>query len=244
MAVPVATQMSAHLANVGGAYSGRELVTVMTGGNDIFMNLAGVSSAAVGGAGAAGAAVAAGWSPQVQAAVAAGGAAATDAAINAALAGMAQAGAELANLVKTQLLGKGARFVVVVNVPDVSQSPFGLSLDTSTRSLLNTLVTTFNGQLQAGLRGADVLLVDAYTQGRLQTATPSQFGITNVTTPACSTTSPNNPLQGSSLACTSASTIEADVSGFLYADTVHATPLGYRLIANHVTAQMHAAGWL
>jgi outer membrane lipase/esterase len=244
MAVPVATQMSTHLANVGGAYSGRELVTLTAGGNDIFMNLAGVSSAAVGGAAAAGAAVAAGWSPQVQAAVAAGGAAATDAAINAALAGMAQAGAELANLVKTQVLGKGARFVVVVNLPDVSQTPFGLSLDIPTRSLLDTLVTTFNGQLQAGLRGTDVLLVDLYTQNRLQTANPSQFGITNVTTPACSTTSPNNPLQGFSLACTPASTIEADISGFLYADTVHPTPLGYRLIANQVTAQMHAVGWL
>jgi outer membrane lipase/esterase len=244
MAVPVTTQMSTHLANVGGAYSGRELVTVMAGGNDIFMNLAGVSSAAGGGTAAAGAAVAAGWSPQVQAAVAAGGAAATDAAINAALAGMAQAGAELANLVKSQVLDKGARFVVVVNLPDASQSPFGLSRDAQTRSLLNSMVTTFNGQLQAGLSGANVLLVDVYTQGRLQTANPSRFGITNVTTPACSATSPNNPLQGFSLACTSASTIEADVSGFLYADTVHPTPLGYRLIANEVTAQMHAAGWL
>jgi outer membrane lipase/esterase len=244
MAVPVATQMSTHLANVGGTYSGKELVTVMAGGNDIFMNFAGISSAAGGGTGAAGAAIAAGWSQQVQAAVAAGGAAATDAAINAAMTGMGQAGAELAALVKSQVLAKGAQHVVVVNLPDVSQTPFGLSLDAPTRGLLNTLVTTFNSQLQAGLSGANVLLVDAYTQGRLRTANPSQFGITNVTTPACSTTSPNNPLQGSSLACTAASTIAADTSGFLYADSVHGTPLGYRLLANDVTAQMQAAGWL
>jgi phospholipase/lecithinase/hemolysin len=244
MAVPVATQMSTHLANTGGAYSGRELVTVMAGGNDIFMHFAGIGSASGGGASAVGAAIAAGWSAQVQGAVAAGGAAATDAAVNAAIAGMAQAGAELATLVRTQVLAKGARFVVVVNLPDISQTPFGLSLDVSSRGLLNTMVTTFNSQLQAGLSGADLLLVDAYTQGRLQTANPAQFGIANVTTPACSTTSPNNPLQGSSLACTSASTVEADTSGYLYADSVHGTPLGYRLLANHVTAQMFAAGWL
>ncbi|MBA2672226.1 hypothetical protein [Ramlibacter sp.] len=70
MAVPVATQMSTHLARVGGAYGGHELVTVMAGGNDVFMNLAGVSAAANGGAGAVGAAIAAGWSSSVQAAVA------------------------------------------------------------------------------------------------------------------------------------------------------------------------------
>ena len=40
---------------------------------------------------------------------------------------MAQAGAELANLVKSQVLAKGARFVVVVNLPDASQSPSALT---------------------------------------------------------------------------------------------------------------------
>jgi outer membrane lipase/esterase len=245
MAVPIATQMSTHLANVGGAYTGKELVTVMAGGNDLFMNLGGVSSAAAGGPAAVGGALAAGWSPAVQAAVAGGGAAATSAAVNAAVAGMGQAGAQLASLVTGQVLGKGARFVVVVNLPDVSQSPYALSRDESTRALINNLVTTFNSQLQAGLSGATgVVLVDAYAQGRRQTANPAQFGIANVTTPACSTTSPNNPLQGSSLGCTPASTVTADTSGFLYADSVHPTPLSHRLLANYVTAQLRAVGWL
>lgn len=244
-AVPLATQMNTHLANVGGAYSGNELVTVLAGGNDLFMHLNGVSSAAAGGPAAVGAALAAGWPAEVQAAVAGGGAAATDAAVNAAVAGMGQAGAQLASLVKTQVLGKGARFVVIVNLPDVSLSPFALDRGEPTRTLISNLVTAFNNQLQSGLAGSTgLVLVDAYTQGRLQAANPSQFGIGNLSTPACSKTSPNNPLQGSSLACTPASTVAADTSGFAYADDVHPTPLSHRLLADHVTTQLRAVGWL
>lgn len=244
MAMPVAAQMGAHLTKVGGSYSGRELVTVMAGGNDLFMHFNGIANAAAGGATAAGAAAAAGWSQEVQGAVMAGGAAATNAAINAALAGMGQAGAELATLVKTQVLAKGARFVVVANLPDIAQTPFALSLDAPTRDLVNNMVTTFNSQLQAGLAGTDVLYVDVYAQGRDQYATPSRYGITNVTTPACSTTSPANPLAGSSITCTAASTVAADTSTYLFADSVHPTPLGYQLQAIFVVARMRAAGWL
>jgi outer membrane lipase/esterase len=244
LATPVTSQMAAHLAKVGGAYSGTELVTVMAGGNDLFMNFNGIASAAAGGATAVGAAVAAGWSTTVQGQVAAGGAAATNAAVNAAVAGMAQAGTELAGLVKTQVLAKGARFVVVVNLPDVSQTPFAAALDAPTRGLVNTLVTTFNGQLQSGLAGTPVVLVDAYAQGRDQFANPGQYSLTNVTTPACSTTSPANPLAGSSLGCTAASTIAGDTSHFLFADTVHPSPYGYQLLAQFVALQMAKAGWI
>jgi outer membrane lipase/esterase len=244
MAVPLTTQMSTHLGKTGGSYSGGELVTVMAGGNDMFMHFNGVVNAAAGGTGAVGAAITAGWAADVQAAVSTGGAAATNAAITAALAGMGQAGTELAGLVKAQILAKGARHVVVVNLPDATQSPFGQSLDASTRGLLGNLINAFNSQLQAGLNGTGVLLVDAYTQGRVQMANPALFGITNSTTPACSTTSPNNPLQGSSLACTPASTVATDTSGYAFADSVHPTPLSNRLLADHVIVRMREAGWL
>ncbi len=243
MAVPITTQLSTHLAKNGGTYNPNDLVTVMGGGNDVFMNLNGVSAAALGGAGAVGGAITAGWDASVQAAVAAGGAAAVNAAATAAVTSMGAAGAQLAALVKSQILAKGARYVVVVNLPDVSQSPFGLSQSAETRALIGQMVTTFNAQLASGLAGSGVLLVDAYTQGRAQAASPAAYGLTNVTTPACSATSPANPLLGSSLACTAASLIAGDTSGYLFADTVHPTPLGHQLIANQVTAQMQAAGW-
>jgi phospholipase/lecithinase/hemolysin len=179
----------------------------------------------------------------VQTTVAAGGAAAVQAATAAALASMGQAGADLAGLVKSQVLGKGARYVVVFNLGDVSQTVFGRTLDSQSQQLVNTMVTTFNSQLQAGLTGTPVLLLDAYTRGHDWAANPAKYDITNGTTQACSTTSPANPLQGSSLGCTSASTVAADTSGYLYADDVHPTPLGYRLMAQLAEEQMTAAGW-
>ncbi len=245
MALPVVNQMANHLTNVGGSYNGKELVTVFAGGNDVLLNLNGVSSAATGGAAAVGAAQFAGWSPAVQSAVAAGGAAAVNAAAQAAVAGMAQAAIELVAAINSQVLAKGARYVVVLNVPDVSTTPFGAALDASTKGLIVAMTTTFNNTLSQGLAGKPgVLMVDAYTQGRDQVANPAQYALSNVTTPACSTTSPANPLAGSSLACTASSLNPGDTSKYLFADDVHLTPYGYQLLAQFVTKHLATAGWL
>jgi len=243
MALPVANQMANHLTAAGN-YNGKELVTIMAGGNDTFLNLNGVSSAAAGGAGAVGAAQFAGWSAGVQASVAAGGAAAAGAAQQAAVAGMAQAATELVALVNTQVLAKGAKYVAVVNLPDVSQTPFAATLDPATRGFINLMVTTFNSTLSAGLAGKPgLIIVDAYTQGRDQVANPGQYTLSNVTARACSTTSPANPLAGSSLTCTAASTIAGDTSKYLFADDVHLSPFGYQLLAQFVAKNMATAGW-
>ena len=243
MALPVANQMANHLTAAGN-YNGKELVTIMAGGNDTFLNLNGVSSAAAGGAGAVGAAQFAGWAPGVQATVAAGGAAAAGAAQQAAVAAMAQAATELVALVNTQVLAKGAKYVAVVNLPDVSQTPFAATLDPATRGFINLMVTTFNSTLSSGLSGkSGVIIVDSYTQGRDQVANPGQYTLSNVTARACSTTSAANPLGGSSLTCTAASTIAGDTSKYLFADDVHLTPFGNQLLAQFVSKNMATAGW-
>ena len=244
MALPIVSQMANHLANAGGAYSGNELITIMAGGNDTFMNLNGVANAAAGGGGAVAAAQFAGWSAGVQASVAAGGAAAAGAAQQAAVAGMTQAANELAAAVNTQLLAKGAKYVAVVNLPDVSQTPFAATLDAATRGFVNTLVTTFNTALNAGLAGkAGVIIVDAYTQGRDQVANPAQYTLSSVTARACDVSSPANPLRGSSLTCTANSTVAGDTSKYLFADDVHLSPFGNQLLAQFVTKNLITASW-
>jgi phospholipase/lecithinase/hemolysin len=87
------------------------------------------------------------------------------------------------------------------------------------------------------------LYVDANTQSHLNTQDPAQYGLTNVTTPACNLTPAANPL-GSSLACSTANVISGDVSHYLFADTVHPTPYGYSLLAKYVSTQMALRGWL
>lgn len=207
---PLVEQINRHLAATGGSFAGTELVTVLAGGNDVFMNLG---------------------------AVGAGLMTPTDA-----VTAMGVAGAEMAGYINALIVGRGARHVVVVNLPDVSQTPFGYSVDVATQGLINLMVTTYNAQLAAGLAGTQgVLLVDAYTQGQHQTANPARYGVTNNTVPACNFAV---MLFASSLVCTTQTLIAGDVSGYQFADAVHPSPLGYRLLAQFIATRMAQAGWL
>ncbi|HET7795973.1 MAG TPA: SGNH/GDSL hydrolase family protein [Rhizobacter sp.] len=210
MTVPVVTQINNHLSAVGGRFSGSELVTVMAGGNDVFINLAAVS----------------------------GGQATPTQAVTA----MGQAGAELAGYIKALILANGATHVVVVNLPDVSQTPLAYAQSAEVQGLINMMVTTFNTQLHTGLAGTTgVLEVDAYTQGRDQVANPATYGLTNVTTPACDLT---RTVFASSLVCSGTTLIAGDTSRYEFADSVHPTPYGYQLLAQFVTKRMIESGWL
>jgi len=211
LTVPVTTQMDRFLAANGGRFNGRELVLVLAGGNDVFINLAsiGTNPGQI--------------TPQQ------------------AVTNMGTAGAELALLVRNKLLANGAKYVVVLNLPDVSQTPFAATLDAPTQGLVSTMVTTFNGQLGAGLNGvADVLYVDAYTRGRDQFARPSAYGLSNVAAPACNLAA--LPF-ASSLVCSTASVVAGDVSRYAYADGVHPTPYGHQLIGDYVLQRMSEVGW-
>lgn len=219
---PIVNQIARHLAKteVGGQFASDDLVTVMAGGNDLFMNLSAFESLVAGG-------------------MSVEEASATVVAL------MQTAGTELAGYVKDQIVAKGAARVVVVNLPDVSLTPAFLTESDDTRALVLGMVQTFNGALAAGLAGTDanVLQVDAYTVGQDQAANPAQYGLTNVTTPACD-------LEGAlvslptSLVCSTDTLVSGAAETWEYADGVHPTPYGYQLLAQLVTAEMAKKGWL
>jgi phospholipase/lecithinase/hemolysin len=154
---------------------------------------------------------------------------------------MAAAGTELAGLVKTQIIGKGANYVVVNNLPDVAGSPSGTAQTADVRALIDTAVKAFNSALVGGL-GTDtrVLYVDLYAVSHDQMTNPGPYGLTNVKDKACG----NNALGGSSLVCNGTNTVSGDVSHYMFADDVHPTPYEYSLIARYVLEQMVVKGWL
>jgi outer membrane lipase/esterase len=155
---------------------------------------------------------------------------------------MGTAGAELATYVKTRLVANGAARVVVLNLPDVSLTPFALTLDASTQALVNQMSTTYNAQLAAGLSGgSNVLLTDAYTTFRDQIANPGKYGLSDVTTPACDLTKTIIP---SSLVCSATTLIAGDTSRFQFSDPVHPTPYGHQLLFNGAVSEMIRVGWL
>ena len=229
MTDPLVNQINRHLTAAGGRFRGDELVTVLAGGNDVFMNLAAINAAVAAATAALGA---------TPASIGAAAQAASAAAVTA----MGVAGTELATYVKTLIVAKGATRVVVLNLPDVSLTPFALTLDVQTQGLVNLMSTTYNAQLAAGLNGAaNVLLVDAYTVFRDQIANPSKYGLTNVTTPACDLTKTIIP---TSLVCTTTTLIAGDTSRFQFSDSVHPTPYGHQLIFNGAVAELVRVGWL
>jgi len=156
---------------------------------------------------------------------------------------MATAGAQLANLVNTQLVAKGAKYVAVLNLPDVSLSPASKAKPAAVQALIHTMVTTFNAQLKAGLVSSpNVILVDVYANINDQVANPSAYGLTNVTTSACDTT---KEVVVSSMLCTTNTLVAGDVSHYLFAeDGGHPTPYELKLLSQLVARDLIVAGWL
>jgi outer membrane lipase/esterase len=129
-------------------------------------------------------------------------------------AGAANAGAlymtaladKMFDAVKTSALDKGAKKVLLLNMPGITNTPrFQATLDlvalgngggtagatarAQTEAVINSWVVAFNKQLAAKFAGnASVTLVDFYSNFNDQIANPAQYGLTNVKTPACPST--------------------------------------------------------
>lgn len=206
LTVPLVTQVSRHLAKRNGRFGDDELVTVLAGGNDLFINFGRVRA----------------------------GQSTTDAAI----AAMATAGAQLATLVKNQMIAKGARRVVLVNLPDVSLTPSGLAAQAQAPGLIRAMSSAFNEALQDGIEGENaVLLVDAFARSQAQSERPDDFGLDNATDPVCTSNL-------GSWNCTAQTLIAEATPRYLYADDVHPTPYGHFLLADLVSTALVARGWL
>ena len=230
LTVPVVTQISNHLTAHGGTFSGNDIVFVMAGANDVFYQAAVFNNT-----------VGAGGDPT--------------AALNAAVLAVQTAATELANDVSTQIVGSGAKYVVVINVPDISSTPYVTSIadptaKAQTKGLFDALVSAFNTQLKTDLPdSANVLNVDAFTASQDEVAHKDKYNLTNVTETACDLTAPSPNAFGSSLACNAADLNTAfdssltTSSHYLFADTVHPTPYGHSLFALYVLQAMTNKGW-
>ncbi|CAN7186045.1 SGNH/GDSL hydrolase family protein [Massilia sp. LjRoot122] len=309
MTVPLVTQVANHLSRNGNKFSGTELVTLLSGGNDVLMALSTLQASATAAGSAAGAqafgtsltmqlaagatnpqtaaqaigaAIAAesaraGSSTQTIVAAAVGAAArqpgnaavaqasvygpmVTKATADATAAGnkagadylsangpklvqdLGAAGAQMAALVKNEVVGKGAKYVVVANLPDVASTPAAKSKSAEVQQLTAAMVNAFNAQLKAGLGAEDprILYVDLYTVSNDQVKNPAPYGLTNTSTPACGP----NALGTTSLICTNSNTVAGDVSRYMFADDIHPTPFENNLVARYVLKDMAVKGWL
>jgi phospholipase/lecithinase/hemolysin len=246
LTVPLVTQVANHLTRFG-SFTSSDLILVYGGNNDVFTQF-----------GAFGAAAA-----QIQANAAAGLITPDQAnlqlfeaqqAAQEAMKGVAQ---ELTALIKTQILAKGAKYVAVMTLSDIADTPFGNSPEVApARSVLTALSQTFNLWLRDGLTGQPVQIIDAFALFKDGYQNPGKFGIVNNTTPACDAAkiqavTGGAVTDGTSLFCNATpgapyNTIVtgADVNTWQFADSVHPTTGGHKIISDAFAAQLHAFGWI
>jgi phospholipase/lecithinase/hemolysin len=245
LTVPVVTQIANHLSRFS-TFKDSDLIVVWAGNNDVFAQLDTFAAAA----------------QQIQAAAAAGSITADQAntqlfaAQTAAQAAIKTAALELAVDINTQILAKGGKYVAVINLPDIGDTPFGQSLPADLRPVLTDLSRLFNLWLNEGLTGRPVQIVDIYTIYKTLLANPAQYGFVNSTTPACdpakiSVITSGQITDGSSLFCNSTVgapyyglATGADPATWLFADGVHPTTGGHKALSDAIAAQLHAFGWI
>ncbi|HEY8876311.1 MAG TPA: SGNH/GDSL hydrolase family protein [Roseateles sp.] len=176
--------------------------------------------------------------------------------------------------IKASVLDKGATHVVVMNMPDVTFTPrFQMVLDSiaaasgggtagataraQSQAVFQGWMTAFNTELAAKFAGNDnVIVIDFYKAFQDQVATPAQFGLSNVTTPACPITgvgSDGLPTY-TFLTCTAqalSAAPPAGVSGgadwwksYAFSDSFHPTPYGHQLTQQLIGKALSIKGWL
>ena len=245
LTVPVVTQIANHLARFT-SFKASDLILVYAGNNDVFTQFGAFTTAAA----------------QIQANAAAGAITAEQAqqqlfaAQTAAQIEMKKAAFELGAYVRSQILAKGGSYVAVMTLSDIGDTPFGNSLPVSVKPVLTDLSRIFNLWLRDTLTGAPVQIIDTYTLFKDAYANPARFGIVNNTVPTCDAAkiqaiTGGAVTDGSSLFCNSTPAVPyngmrtgADALTWQFADGVHPTTGGHKLISDSFTAQLRAFGWL
>jgi outer membrane lipase/esterase len=135
----------------------------------------------------------------------------------------------------SRLQQAGASNIVLVALPDIGSSPaFGYGMggaaNPGTQAALN-----FNAELKRNLQQSgsrNILLVDMFGLFSEVVATPGAYGIQTVRGLACTTSSAGQ--------CTPATTVAGGALTYLFADGVHPTTAGHRILSDAALAQLLA----
>lgn len=224
--LPVVSQVANHIAQFGG-FGGGDIVFVWAGANDGLLNFQAAGTGQI-----------------------------TPAA---AVANVQTAATELVALVKNQIAANGASRIAVLNFPDPLLLPFGAAQSPAGQVLLRQILTAWNDALTVGLAGTPgVAIIDMGALFSDVAANPAKYGIANFTGFACDPAKMSPATQGSALFCNAspASAFVAPVpnlnsirtgaspSTWFYADDVHPSTGGHKVIADYVFGKVKDLGWV
>ncbi len=150
-----------------------------------------------------------------------------------AAANMAQAATELVGLVE-RVRDAGAESVIVVTIPDIGSTPFGIASGPQGAGLQSALTDAFNSTLLATIGDRAVIVDSQKLLGSVQ-ADPAKYGFTApnaAVVPACPDTS---------LSCVQGVNASADSEDRVFADGVHPTTAAHQIFGEAAFAGLQAA---
>lgn len=136
-----------------------------------------------------------------------------------------------------RLKAAGATHIIYSNLPDLGLTPQFST--TALAGLATTLATNYNAAVATQLNAiGGVHIFDTAKLIKDVVTSPSTYGFTNATTPACNSyTTPGNPATLSALICSPSTLVApgADVT-YVFADGVHPTARAHALWSDQLTA--------
>jgi outer membrane lipase/esterase len=133
-----------------------------------------------------------------------------------------------------RLKAAGATRIIYSNLPDLGITPQFRT--TPLAGLATQLTAAYNAAVANSLNGLGVHVFDTATLMQQVAASPSTYGFTNATTPACNSfTTPGNPATLSALICQPTTLVVpgADLT-YVFADGVHPTASAHALWGSQV----------
>ncbi|WP_395698804.1 SGNH/GDSL hydrolase family protein [Aquabacterium sp.] len=245
LTVPAVTQIANHLARFG-SFKDSDLILLWSGSNDALLQFGAFAAAAT----------------KIQTDAATGKITADQAQLQlfnaqtAAQAEMKKAAQDLARYIREQILAKGGKYVAVMGLNDIADTPFGNSVPASARPVLTDLSLIFNLWLRDGLANQPVQVIDTFAILKDVYQNPAKFGIVNNTTPACDADkikliTGGQETSGSSLFCNATPGVPyngmragADAITWAFADSVHPTTGGHKALSDAFYARLQSFGWL
>jgi len=136
----------------------------------------------------------------------------------------------------------GARYIIVMALPDIGATPAFQALGPANAAGATQASAGYNTALFTGLKqaGLKVIPIDMYTFFGEIRANPSQYGFSNITTPVCQ---PFPPFSTSSDAFFCPPSAQSPANGsqtYSFADGVHPTTASHALIAQFVESMITA----
>jgi outer membrane lipase/esterase len=258
----IPTQLARALQEVGGLYREADLVLVDGGGNDA----ADLLRALLGGP----AAYQNFLLRELDAATIAATLAQPNGSARAAVLYMRELAGTYYGAIKANALDRGATHVAVLDMPDVTLTPLaqaalrnvaqtpeanggGPAAAANVRALLQGAIDAFNAQLRTNVGNDGRVAVVPFNADFTGYVTrPADFGLTNVTTPACAVVGITDFGTQNPGPCNSAA-LDANApaglapgwwQSWVFSDGFHPTPFGHNLLAQTTRRALVQAGWL